>query len=371
MSMNEAARLSALRAYDILDTPAEADFDALARIASDICQTPVAAINFIDNQRQWFKSEIGLGLREMPMAPSSNGLALLQAGLMIVPDTLVDRRFAGNPLVNREPYLRFYAGALLETDDKQPLGTLCVMDYQPRQLTDAQQYALGALARQVMAQLELRRALREKARILAEKDLLVREVNHRVNNSLQLLSSLIRLQRRDVVDPVAARQIDDIAARIQALAKLHALLYRPEHHARFEFGQYLQDVCDGLTASTDIECDIEGGDIELPMGVAVPLALIVNELITNTGKHARPAIGKPRVKIASTLSASGQFRLTLSDNGQGLPQGFDAATSEGLGMRVVAVLVEQLGGTFTVGPGPGARFFIDIQMPIKAVAQAA
>ena len=93
MIADQAARLSALRAYEILDTPAEADFDVLAQIASDVCQTPVAAINFVDDERLWFKAEIGLGMREARLTPPFSGLALLQAGLMIVPDTLTDARF--------------------------------------------------------------------------------------------------------------------------------------------------------------------------------------------------------------------------------------------------------------------------------------
>src|SRR6185437_6660249 len=113
--------------------------------------------NFIDEGRQWFKSVIGLGLRETPLDVSICAHAILQRDLFVVHDTLEDERFSGNPLVAGAPRLRFYAGALLETADRQPLGTLCVLDYSPRILTPLQRAALQTLARQVMTQLELRR----------------------------------------------------------------------------------------------------------------------------------------------------------------------------------------------------------------------
>ncbi len=158
LPFNQAARLEALRRYDILDTPVEAEFDEITDLIARVCDTPIAVINFIDDGRQWFKSEIGLGVRETPLDISICAHAILQPGLFIVHDTLEDDRFNSNPLVTGDPRLRFYAGALLETPDRHPLGTLCVLDYKPRVLTLLQQATLRTLARQVMTQLELRRA---------------------------------------------------------------------------------------------------------------------------------------------------------------------------------------------------------------------
>ena len=157
-------RLEALRRYGILDTPAEEDFDGITRLAAFVCRAPIAVINFVDEARQWFKSENGLGLRETPLDVSICAHAILQPGLYVVPDTALDERFAANPLVVGEPHLRFYAGALLETADGYALGTLCVLDRVPRDLDEPQRDALRTLARQVMAQLELRRELLAQAR---------------------------------------------------------------------------------------------------------------------------------------------------------------------------------------------------------------
>ncbi|HEV2602403.1 MAG TPA: PAS domain-containing protein [Microvirga sp.] len=163
---SEAERLAALRDFGILDTAPEAAFDDIARIAAHVCGAPIAVVNFIEDERQWFKAEIGLGVRETPLDVSICAHAILQPGLFVVPDTTKDRRFQNNPLVTGEPGLRFYAGALLETQDGLPLGTLCVLDTQvrPEGITEAQGQTLLALARQVMTQLEHRRALARLAR---------------------------------------------------------------------------------------------------------------------------------------------------------------------------------------------------------------
>jgi len=133
---NESGRLQSLRSYGILDTPPETAFDDLTRIAAHVCETPIAVVNLIDEGRQWFKSEIGLGVQETPLEPSICAHAILQPGVFVVPDTLEDARFRNNPLVTGEPHLRFYAGALLKTPEGHALGTVCVLDYRPRQLSD-------------------------------------------------------------------------------------------------------------------------------------------------------------------------------------------------------------------------------------------
>lgn len=164
----ESLRLAALTDYHILDTPPEAAFDDIVEVAAIICQAPIAVINFIDHDRQWFKSVKGLSVRETPLDISICSHAILQSELFVVPDTKQDERFASNPLVTGEPFLRFYSGALLESHDGYPLGTLCVLDYHPRDIDDQQRFALQALANQVMAHLELMRSNRAQKCLIAE-----------------------------------------------------------------------------------------------------------------------------------------------------------------------------------------------------------
>lgn len=160
-SWNEDDRLAALRRYEILDTEREADFDDVTALIARICEAPIAVINLIDSERQWFKAEVGLGVRETPLETSFCRHALLEADRLVVSDATEDARFACNPLVTQENGLRFYAGVLLKTAAGLPLGTLCVLDTRPRPegLTDLQSEAMEVLARQVMGMLDLRRAL--------------------------------------------------------------------------------------------------------------------------------------------------------------------------------------------------------------------
>jgi two-component system cell cycle sensor histidine kinase/response regulator CckA len=157
----EARRLDALRRYDVLDTPPDPALDDLATLAAHICDAPISLISLVDEQRQWFKSHVGWDVAETHREVSFCAHALNHHDLLIIPDTTADERFAANPLVTSTPRIRFYAGATLRTPDGEPLGTLCVMDRVPRQLTDLQLQTLRVLSRQVMAQLELNRRSRE------------------------------------------------------------------------------------------------------------------------------------------------------------------------------------------------------------------
>jgi PAS domain S-box-containing protein len=164
VSWTEEQRIAELHKYEILDTPYETEFDDIVELASRICETPISIVNLIDVNRQWFKAEKGFGVRETPLDNSICAHALLQSDMLIIPDTTKDSRFNCNPLVTDNPKLRFYAGALLQTDEGLPLGTLCVLDYKPRELTEHQLFSLKALSRQVMTQIALRSSLKEKQR---------------------------------------------------------------------------------------------------------------------------------------------------------------------------------------------------------------
>lgn len=135
---NEEQRLQVLYSYGILDTPVEEDFEAITELIAHICDMPIAVINLVDHDRQWFKSEVGMGAKEAPIDTSFCGHAILEEDFMLVPDTLSDPRFQNNPLVTGKPHLRFYAGAILKAEDGMPLGTLCVLDHEPRQLSERQ-----------------------------------------------------------------------------------------------------------------------------------------------------------------------------------------------------------------------------------------
>jgi two-component sensor histidine kinase len=331
-------RLASLRSYSILDTEREADFDDIVGLASQLCGTPISVVNLIDEHRQWFKAEVGLGVPHH---------AILETDFVEIPDTLIDPRMAGNPLVSGDPGLRFYAGVLLVGEAGLPLGTLCVLDYQPRTLTDLQRNALRVLGRQVMMQIELRRALRTA-------ELLRKEVDHRAKNSLQLLASLTSLQSRAAPDPQTRAALDLVRNRIASLSELHDLLHKSDASGAISLEQYLPQVLETLrsTLPAHVTLAAEIAPVQVMSGVATSLALLVNELVTNSAKHAfpDPAVAG-NILLSVTQPVDGALTMLYRDTGIGVPA---EASTRGLGTKVMASLASQLSGKLTVARGgPG------------------
>ena len=162
---DEAARMASLRDLAILDTAPEQIFDDVVTLAAAICGTPIAAINFVDEDRQWGKALVGLDSSEAPREASFCARAIVQDDVFVVPNTMADPEWAQNPMVTGDPGLRFYAGAPIVGDDGHAVGTVCVADHTARQLDAGQLEALTILARQTAAHLELRRSATELRRL--------------------------------------------------------------------------------------------------------------------------------------------------------------------------------------------------------------
>ena len=152
----ERARLDALAHYRVLDTDPESGFDEITALAAYVCGTPMALVSLVDEQRQWFKSRVGVEVCETDREIAFCDHAVRSGRLFVVPDATLDPLFADNPLVTQAPYIRFYAGAPLVTSNGHVLGTLCVLDTVPRELTEQQLTLLTSLAHQTMTQLENR-----------------------------------------------------------------------------------------------------------------------------------------------------------------------------------------------------------------------
>jgi GAF domain-containing protein len=200
---NEEARVIALDKYAILDTDPEQFFDDLTLLASHVCNTPIALISLVDEDRQWFKSRVGLDASETSRDIAFCSTAILQPEVFVIPDALADERFRDNPLVVSDPHIRFYAGAPLINEDGYALGTLCVVDRAPRELAPEQKEALKALSRLVLAQLEFRRNLILLKEALTDR---TKEEHERQKELVHVQETLMRvLGLRQVPKSASAR----------------------------------------------------------------------------------------------------------------------------------------------------------------------
>jgi GAF domain-containing protein len=193
---HERKRLEVLWEYDVLDTVPEAVFDDLTELAADICEVPIALISLVDEDRQWFKSKVGITSSETTRDMSFCSHAIRQEGLFVVPDAANDERFKRNPLVVDETLIRFYAGAPLVTPDGHALGTLCVLDKVPRELRPEQKQALRVLAHHVVSQLELRRHARELAQAHQNGHVKMNEIERLRAENTRLRREVARLKAR-------------------------------------------------------------------------------------------------------------------------------------------------------------------------------
>lgn len=386
---SEARRLQRLRAFAILDTPPEEAFDDIVALARQVCDVPIALVSFIDHDRQWFKARSGIDLIETDLPRSVCAQAMHAPGdVVVIHDTRADPRTARNP-VNDELGMRFYAGAPLRTaDDATPLGTLCVLDTRPRELTEGQRAGLAALGRQVMTQLELRRALAAEAEAhasleaqneaitaaLASERVLKLEIDHRVKNSLQLVGSLLQMQAQRADNPEVRSALQSARGRVTAISSIHGALNRvsktdtvllPEYA-----GQLIQELRGQAPPHVTIELDAD--PIEMPTSLASPFAILINEFVTNSLKHAFPG-GRPGTVRLEVRQVGRRVEVRCADDGVGHAAAPDGQHSGGLGTRLMQALAGQLGaeleGTADV-TGTELRFSFDIAFGTGAPAPA-
>jgi response regulator RpfG family c-di-GMP phosphodiesterase len=252
---NEHQRLRALLECEILDTEAEPVFDAFVQAACTLCETPVAIISLLDERRQWFKAKVGLQADETERRVAFCSHTIMADEPMIVPDAREDDRFRNNPLVTGDPFIRFYAGIPLTLESGERLGSLCVIDFKPRELTSAQLSQLGLLARQAAAMIELRGRINQLEQAKREQDRLIRDLrtSQRSEDTAHLtIFSLARLAE--------ARDTDtgEHLHRVRSFSRLLALQLRRNGH----FMDTLTDEYVSLVYSTSPLHDI--GKVSIP-----------------------------------------------------------------------------------------------------------
>jgi adenylate cyclase len=225
---DEPERLAALRAFDVLDTVPEIVYDEIAELAAQVCACPVAFISFIDDDRRWLKAKYGLPSQviEAPREAAVCSTTICGIDVLIVPDMTQDTRFDRSPMVVGDPHCRFYCGMPLITNEGYALGTLCVMDFEPRQLSFEQIEALRRLARQVLTQLELRRKLIEHDQTIKELDKVRVELAAEKMRAEKLLDNVLpspiadELKKTGRVQPKYARSATILFADLQGFTLL-------------------------------------------------------------------------------------------------------------------------------------------------------
>ena len=354
----EAERLRSLRSFGILDTEAEQDFDDIVKLAATLCGTDASTITFVDGARQWFKAAVGMPEEVAPIELALCAHTVLENELVEIPDTREDPRTADNPLCSSEGGCRFYAGAQLTTQDGLQLGTLCVLGFSPHRLNDLQRNALRVLANQIMRMLELRRALK-----LAE--ILRHEVDHRVKNSLQTVASFTDLQSRNAKSPDAKDVLDVVQRHIQSAAQLHVLLYKTDTEGVVDLRQLLEAVVGFIVQakpdSLQLKCAVD--TVHISSEKAAKVALIINELATNSIKHGFPEHGAGNISITGREIAGRQFEITCHDDGIGNSGHNPDKPAKGLGLKIIKAAASNIQGSIDWA-NSGAGFGLTLIFPI-------
>ena len=339
---NEADRIAAVRRYEILDTPPDGSFDRVTALAARRFAAPISIISIVDHDRIWFKSHHGIDVQQIGRDPGLCASAILSDEAHVLVDASADVRSLSNPLVASDFGLRFYAGVPLQTSDGFNLGTLCVIDKAPRPVDQAQIDDLKDLASLVVDQLELRLAARQA---VEKAELMAREIDHRVMNSLQFVSGLLTMQSRSAAAADASAQLQEAATRVAAVARVHRNFYSTDTE-EVSCLTFLSRLCGDLAQICGVEVEVSGDAGTVPTTWIQPIGLLTNELVTNAAKHGAG-------KVAVSYKVYGSAReLSVCDEGEGVSENFDPAGFEGLGMKVISLLAKQLGGKLAVSDNP-------------------
>ncbi|MCK8494864.1 ATP-binding protein [Spirosoma sp. RP8] len=406
--VNETKRLESLYQYNLLDTAPEIEYDRVSHIASQLCQTPIAMVSFIDRERQWVKSFHGLGVENIPREISLCAHTITNVHPLVVEDTTKDNRFFDNPAVIGQPNIIFYVGIPLLSAEGMAIGSICVIDHQPRKLSPSQQMAMLALADQVMLLMELRRTNNQLSRARAEAEELARQkahllatLSHEIRTPLHALEGHTQilldqqprtdqqggLQRLQTTGRTLVRLVNNILDYSKLQAGKLALEKMP-----FSLQELIQQAVEmqswqaqqkNLQLVTQI-------DPKLPNrleGDATRLLQVLLNLVNNALKFTKVGEVRIAVQVESISSSEVSLRLEVTDTGIGIPEAslsmlfneytqVSAETTRlyggtGLGLAITRQLLEMMGSKLEVRSqeGKGSTFGFSLVLPIaEAVA---
>src|SRR3982075_1227096 len=337
--------MAAVKRYDILDTPPDGAFDRITAIAARRFDVPISIISIVDHDRIWFKSHYGLDVNEIGRAPGLCASAILSPLPHVLSNAAIDPRSLANPLVAGDFGLRFYAGVPLRTLDGFNLGTLCVIDKEPRPVDQKQIDDLKDFASVVMDQMELRLSARQA---IGQARLMAKEIDPRATNSLQFISGLLMMQGHPSNSETESH-LQMAANRVAAVAQVHRNFYTDEAD-EVSCITFLRRLCADLSGILGTAIEVQGDEGKVPTTRIQPIGLMLNELVTNAAKHGAGRRINVPYKIVDDV-----HELSVCDEGQGLANDFNPEQTAGLGMKVVNALARQLGGHVTAQANPAGR----------------
>ncbi|RZS99022.1 sensor histidine kinase [Aquimarina brevivitae] len=390
---NEKERLKELESYMIMETEIEEEFDNLTKLASEIVGTKISLVSLLDDKRQWFKSKVGMETSETPKELSFCGHAIERPNdILIIPDTREDKRFFDNPFVTSKPNIIFYAGVPLVSKNGFPLGTLCVLDDSPKELTEQQISALKTLSSQVMKLIELRKAnheLKEKTTQLKRKNeeterfayFAAHDLKTPLNNIKKIIDILIR---KESIDGFSVNDLlNMVKESSERLTKLIDEILEFSKVDKLSVADKSKILPDELLAKLkttiipDTNCsiilDTEVKSITLN---ATGTLLVLQNLVTNAIKYC----DKPETIIVIGLTEQDDvYEFYVKDNGPGIDpvykdkifKPFEVLASEdsfgnrgtGLGLSIVEKILEKMGGviSFDSEMGIGTTFTFTVK----------
>ncbi|GAA2494263.1 GAF domain-containing sensor histidine kinase [Winogradskya humida] len=391
---DEIARLAVLHDAEVLDTLPEEDFDDIALLAAEICGTPMGLVSLVDEDRQWFKAKVGLDLDETHRDISFCAHALGGHEVLEVPDARIDPRFSENPLVTGDLDFRFYAGAPVVLDGTHSVGTVCVIDHEPRELTAEQRRALRSLARHASVQLELRRYAKHAGNIADRlrqldrmKDSFLANVSHELRTPLSSIRGYLEMLLEDDFDAETSqrflavmqrnsdrllRLIDDLLTVARLSDDGLALDLNEVDLA--ELVHQVTSSCRPLAEHREVKLRDRTASPLPARGDARRLQQALNHLIVNAIKFTAPG-----GEISVTSSIGGEPELIITDTGVGIPPGelphvFDrffrsaaadtmAAPGPGLGLAIVRSIIDAHHGSIHLDSEPGLGTTVRLTLP--------
>lgn len=404
--INDSQRLDILRKYEILDSEAEKEFDDLTQLASFICNTPISIVTFIDEDRQWFKSKVGFDGIEGPRDPSFCGHVVCEDEVMVINDATKDDRFFDNPAVTGDFHLRFYAGAPLIDKTGFKLGSLCVVDKKPREISKEQIDALKKLSRMVVAQMELRLELKkqiERENIVKINSMqmlhsakmstlgeMAGGISHEINNPLAIIQGKLfhvkkMLESYDDNKMKVLDCLDKIEQTTERISKIINGLLHFSRDAEFLTNERIkvQEVisetllfCEERLKQKGIKLKLDLGDPQYAKCHPIHLSQALMNLLNNAYDAIQNTTA-PWIEIALN-SDEKFFYLSITDSGKGIPDDVvekmmnpfyttkEVGKGTGLGLSISKGLIESHGGELLYDHQcPNTRFIIKMPLSLE------